>query len=69
LSLLSPLNSGSQHSYWKAPSNTTSVEFVVVLGTLSDVSGVILLVSPCGYSAADVPTVSALNLCVGKVFM
>lgn len=57
LSLLAPLNSGSQHSYWKAPSNTTSVEFVVVLGTLSDVSGVILLVSPCGYSAADAPTV------------
>ncbi|KAJ8774787.1 hypothetical protein K2173_017233 [Erythroxylum novogranatense] len=57
LSLLAPLDSGSQHSYWKAPPNTASVEFAVVLGTLSDVSGVILLVSPCGYSMADTPTV------------
>ncbi|OMP06550.1 hypothetical protein COLO4_08073 [Corchorus olitorius] len=57
LSLLTPLDSGSQHSYWKAPPNTTSVEFVIVLGTLSDVTGVILLVSPCGYSEADAPTV------------
>lgn len=58
LSLLAPINSGSQHSYWKAPSGTTYVEFIVVLGNLSDVSGVILLVSPCGYSDADAPTVS-----------
>ncbi|CAK7322473.1 unnamed protein product [Dovyalis caffra] len=57
LSLLSPLNSGSRQSYWKAPPTVTSVEFVVVLGTLSDVSGVILLVSPCGYSVTDAPTV------------
>ncbi|GMI96044.1 ARABIDOPSIS THALIANA SUPPRESSOR OF ACTIN 9, SUPPRESSOR OF ACTIN 9, MURUS 11 [Hibiscus trionum] len=57
LSLLTPLYSGSQHSYWKAPPNTTSVEFVIVLGTLSDVSGVVLLVSPCGYSEADAPIV------------
>ncbi|XP_022722019.1 probable phosphoinositide phosphatase SAC9 isoform X4 [Durio zibethinus] len=57
LSLLTPLDYGSQHSYWKAPPNTTSAEFVIVLGTLSDVSGVILLVSPCGYSEADAPTV------------
>lgn len=56
-SLLAPLNSGPWHSYWKAPTTTNSVEFVIVLGTLSDVSGVILLVSPCGYSAADAPTV------------
>lgn len=63
LSLLAPINSGSLHSYWKAPSSTTSVEFIVVLGTLSDVSGVILLVSPCGYSDADAPTVSGLFLC------
>lgn len=57
LSLLAPLDSGSQHSYWKATPSTTCVEFIVVLGSLSDVSGVILLVSPCGYSAADAPTV------------
>ncbi|KAG2727625.1 hypothetical protein I3760_01G166000 [Carya illinoinensis] len=57
LSLLAPLNSGSTHSYWKAPPNTTRVEFVVVLGTLSDVKGVTLLVSPCGYSTADAPMV------------
>lgn len=58
LSLLAPINSGSQHSYWKASSSTTSVEFIIVLGTLSDVSGVILLVSPCGYSDTDAPIVS-----------
>ncbi|XP_057957214.1 probable phosphoinositide phosphatase SAC9 [Malania oleifera] len=57
LSLLSPLNSGSQHSYWKAPPNTSSIEFAIVLGRLSDVSAVILFVSPCGYSVADGPTV------------
>ncbi|KDP35146.1 hypothetical protein JCGZ_10680 [Jatropha curcas] len=56
-SLLAPLSSGPWNSYWKAPPATNSVEFVIVLGTLSDVSGVILLVSPCGYSAADTPTV------------
>ncbi|KAM3750124.1 hypothetical protein ACB098_04G013800 [Castanea mollissima] len=57
LSLLAPLDSVSQHSYWKAPPSTTCVEFCVVLDTLSDVSGVILLVSPCGYSEVDTPTV------------
>ncbi|KAJ4723770.1 Phosphoinositide phosphatase [Melia azedarach] len=57
LSLLAPLNSGSRHSYWRAPPSTTTVEFVVVLSTLSDVTGVILLVSPCGYSMADTPKV------------
>ncbi|XVE80883.1 hypothetical protein DITRI_Ditri15bG0016800 [Diplodiscus trichospermus] len=57
LSLLTPLDSGSRHSYWKAPPNTTSAELVIVLGTLSDVTGVILLVSPCGYSEADAPMV------------
>ncbi|KAF4352525.1 hypothetical protein G4B88_013355, partial [Cannabis sativa] len=57
LSLLAPLDSGSRRSYWKAPSTTTSVELIIVLGTLSDVSGVILAVSPCGYSEADAPTV------------
>ncbi|KAJ7980630.1 Phosphoinositide phosphatase [Quillaja saponaria] len=57
LSLLAPIQSGSQQYYWKAPPSTTCVEFVIVLGTISDVSGVNLLVSPCGYSAVDVPTV------------
>ncbi|XP_057491304.1 probable phosphoinositide phosphatase SAC9 [Actinidia eriantha] len=57
LSLLAPLDCGLQHSYWKAPRNTSSVEFVIVLGDLSDVSGVVLLVSPCGYSMSDAPTV------------
>ncbi|XP_065860799.1 probable phosphoinositide phosphatase SAC9 [Euphorbia lathyris] len=56
-SLIAPLESGSRQSYWKAPHTTNSVEFGIVLGTLSDVTGVILLVSPCGYSAADTPTV------------
>lgn len=58
LSLLAPLDSGPHHSYWRAPSSCNSVEFAIVLGTLSDVSGVTLLVSPCGYSEADSPTVS-----------
>ncbi|XP_061373421.1 probable phosphoinositide phosphatase SAC9 isoform X2 [Gastrolobium bilobum] len=57
LSLLAPFNSGSWLSYWKAPSSTTSVEFGIVLGNISDVSGVILVVSPCGYSMADAPIV------------
>ncbi|KAF2325556.1 hypothetical protein GH714_030315 [Hevea brasiliensis] len=56
-SLLSPLKFGSRQSYWKAPSTTNSVEFVIVLSSLSDVSGVIFLVSPCGYSVADAPNV------------
>lgn len=57
LSLLAPLDSGSQNSFWKAPPTTSSAEFILVLGTLSDVSGVILVVSPCGYSEADAPIV------------
>ncbi|XP_031391527.1 probable phosphoinositide phosphatase SAC9 isoform X2 [Punica granatum] len=57
LSLLAPIYSGIPNSYWKAPPSATSVELVIVLGTLSDVNGVVLLVSPCGYSAADAPTV------------
>ncbi|KAL3752756.1 hypothetical protein ACJRO7_000192 [Eucalyptus globulus] len=57
LSLLAPLAFGSEHSYWKAPTSDSSVELVIALGTLSDVSGVIMLVSPCGYSAADVPSI------------
>ncbi|KAF5726840.1 hypothetical protein HS088_TW22G00524 [Tripterygium wilfordii] len=57
LSLLAPLDAELRYSYWKAPTNTTFIEFAIVLGTLSDVSGVILLVSPCGYSVADAPNV------------
>lgn len=57
LSLLAPLDSGPQHCYWRAPSNCTCVEFPIVLGNLSDVSGVTLMISPCGYSEADAPTV------------
>ncbi|KAF8390978.1 hypothetical protein HHK36_023278 [Tetracentron sinense] len=57
LSLLAPFDSKSQHSYWRAPPSTSCVEFAIALGCLSDVFGVILLVSPCGYSMADTPTV------------
>ncbi|XP_073157338.1 probable phosphoinositide phosphatase SAC9 isoform X2 [Henckelia pumila] len=57
LSLLTPLYSGSHESYWKAPPSVSSVEFVIVLRSHSDVSGVILLVSPCGYSMSDAPIV------------
>nr|XP_043609995.1 probable phosphoinositide phosphatase SAC9 [Erigeron canadensis] len=75
LSLLAPLNAGLRQSYWKAPSTTSSAELIIVLGNLSDVSGVVLLVSPCGYSMSDSPTVqiwASNNLhkeersCVGK---
>ncbi|KAL0305215.1 UNVERIFIED_CONTAM: putative phosphoinositide phosphatase SAC9 [Sesamum calycinum] len=57
LSLVTPFNSGSGESYWRAPPSVSSVEFVIVLGDISDVSGVVLLVSPCGYSMSDAPTV------------
>ncbi|GAB4836288.1 Probable phosphoinositide phosphatase sac9 [Ancistrocladus abbreviatus] len=57
LSLLAPLDSGPQCSYWRAPSSSTDMEFVIVLGHLSDVTGVVLVVSPCGYSDVDAPTV------------
>ncbi|CAH1445382.1 unnamed protein product [Lactuca virosa] len=57
LSLLAPLDSDVwDESYWKAPHTISSAEFVVVLGNLSNVSGVILVVSPCGYSISDSPT-------------
>lgn len=46
------------NTYWKAPPSANSIEAVIVLNSLSDVSSVILLVSPCGYSDADAPTVS-----------
>ncbi|KAG8369402.1 hypothetical protein BUALT_Bualt14G0007400 [Buddleja alternifolia] len=57
LSLVTPLNSASRESYWRAPPSVSSVEFVIVLSDLSDVSGVVLLISPCGYSVSDAPTV------------
>ena len=60
LSLLAPIDSGLQLSYWKAPPSATSVEFGIVLNNLSDVSGVMLIVSPCGYSLVDAPIVSAI---------
>ncbi|GER57598.1 sacI homology domain-containing protein / WW domain-containing protein [Striga asiatica] len=41
LSLVAPLNSGSQESYWRAPHDASSVEFVIVLNDISDVSGVV----------------------------
>lgn len=63
MSLLAPLDIDvSDESYWKAPHTTSSAEFVVVLGNLSNVSGVILVVSPCGYSISDSPTVSKFVL-------
>ena len=60
MSLLAPLDSGSWLTYWKAPLNTKSGEFILVLGALPDVSGVILVVSLCGYSKADASTVCGL---------
>ncbi|CAI9108519.1 OLC1v1008119C1 [Oldenlandia corymbosa var. corymbosa] len=75
LSLLAPLAFGSHHSYWKASPSASSVDFAIVLSNLSDVSGVVLLVSPCGYSVSDAPIVqiwASNNInkeertCVGK---
>lgn len=57
LSLLAPLGSGNDKSYWKAPGDNTSVEFSIVLGGLSDVAGVAIIVSSCGYSTSDCPIV------------
>lgn len=57
LSLLAPLGIGNQQSYWRAPSSSSGVEFSIVLGSLSDVSGVALIVSSCGYSKSDCPIV------------
>ncbi|KAM0878793.1 hypothetical protein ACQ4PT_034649 [Festuca glaucescens] len=56
-SLLAPLGSGVYRSYWKAPQGNTSVEFPIVLSGLSDVSGVAIIVSSCGYSSSDCPIV------------
>ncbi|KAK8964395.1 putative phosphoinositide phosphatase SAC9 [Platanthera guangdongensis] len=57
LSLLAPLSVGEHFSYWRAPPSSSAVEFSVVLGRLSDVSGITLVVSSCGYSTLDCPTV------------
>ncbi|KAJ1271552.1 hypothetical protein BS78_06G135800 [Paspalum vaginatum] len=57
LSLLAPLGTGEYKSYWKAPHDKTSVEFSIVLGGLSDVAGVAIIVSSCGYSTSDRPIV------------
>ena len=57
LSLLAPLGTGDYKSYWKGPENNTSVEFSIVLGGLSDVAGVAIIVSSCGYSTSDCPIV------------
>ncbi|XP_071721407.1 probable phosphoinositide phosphatase SAC9 isoform X2 [Rutidosis leptorrhynchoides] len=57
LSLLTPLDTELQNSYWRAPNTSSSVELVIVLGNLADVTGIVLLVSPCGYSMSDSPTV------------
>ncbi|RCV39734.1 hypothetical protein SETIT_8G246900v2 [Setaria italica] len=56
LSLLAPLGAGDYNSYWKAPGANTSVEFSIVLGGLSDVAGVAIIVSSCGYTS-DCPIV------------
>lgn len=57
LSLLAPVGMGEHRSYWKAPASLSTVEFSVVLGSLSDVAGVILMISSCGYSTFDCPKV------------
>ncbi|XP_039145978.1 probable phosphoinositide phosphatase SAC9 [Dioscorea cayenensis subsp. rotundata] len=57
LSLIAPLGIGAHHSFWRAPTGVSTVEFSVILGNLADVSGVALLVSSCGYSSFDCPTV------------
>uniref|UniRef100_A0A0E0C1S9 Phosphoinositide phosphatase SAC9 n=1 Tax=Oryza meridionalis TaxID=40149 RepID=A0A0E0C1S9_9ORYZ len=57
LSLLAPFGIGEQKSYWKAPMDNTSVEFSIVLGGLSDVSGAAIIVGSCGYSTSDCPIV------------
>jgi hypothetical protein len=48
---------GSPLSYWKATQNVMPVEFLIVLARLSDVAGVAIIVSSCGYSTSDSPIV------------
>ena len=62
LSLLAPVGTGDYKSYWKGPENNTSVEFSIVLGGLSDVAGVAIIVSSCGYSTSDCPIVRLPSL-------
>lgn len=74
LSLLSPIGSGDWLSYWKSPPSCSKIEFSIILGSLSDVSGVIMLVSSCGYSVEDCPIVSffysgALNATIINAIM
>ena len=57
LSLLAPLGMGEHHGYWRAPPSMSTVEISVVLGSLSDISGVALVISSCGYTTSDYPTV------------
>ncbi|XP_078444731.1 putative phosphoinositide phosphatase SAC9 isoform X2 [Wolffia australiana] len=59
LSLLCPIQLGSCHSYWRAPRGCSHVEFPIILEDISDVSGVLLLVSSCGYSPPfDLPLIN-----------
>ncbi|XP_078444918.1 putative phosphoinositide phosphatase SAC9 isoform X2 [Wolffia australiana] len=58
LSLLLPIGYGEWSSYWRAEPSCQTVDFPIALGSLSDVSGVILLVSSHGYSSADCPHVT-----------
>lgn len=69
LSLIAPLGIGAHHSFWRAPTGVSTVEFSVILGNLADVSGVALLVSSCGYSSFDCPTVSIYNFAVFLSFL
>ncbi|MCO5576196.1 hypothetical protein L7F22_030004 [Adiantum nelumboides] len=55
LSLLANPFVGSQSAYWRAPSSVASVMLTVVLSTPSAVSGLVLLVSSCGYTIHDIP--------------
>ncbi|KAH7440058.1 hypothetical protein KP509_04G089000 [Ceratopteris richardii] len=55
LTLLTDPFIGSQRGYWKAPSSVSNVMFTIVLSSLSAVTGLILLVSSCGYSSHDIP--------------
>lgn len=55
LSLLASPYLGSPEAYWKAPQSVSSVVLTVILSTPSAVSGLVMLISSCGYSAHDTP--------------
>ena len=57
LSLLAPVDIGSAKSYWRAPPRATNLEFAIILATTSVVSGIAVLVNPCGYTTLDPPIV------------